>query len=133
MHIISAERNKIQDLRPLLQCNLGILDVAGNPLSEESYFEVIPKLVERGCKISCSQVREWRVTLRMQHSGIPLNCYEKEGEYYLCSPGLALTGAPEYDHPRIDIDEVESILARDATHLLPLFRKRGGMGKMPSS
>lgn len=131
LHLLSIQRNMVQDLKPLLESNISSLEVEGNPLSEQSYYEVLPELVERGCKVSCSQEREWRITLRMQAAGIPLVCYASDGRYHLCSPGLGVTKVPDYDHPEVEIDELEGTLNRNPSELLSIFESRGGTGSPP--
>ncbi len=52
--------NLITELSPLERLpNLGFLYVQGNPLSPESYHEVIPKLQERGVRVKYSNEEEW--------------------------------------------------------------------------
>ncbi|MFD7290266.1 hypothetical protein [Streptomyces sp. NPDC059863] len=133
LRILRIQRNFVRDLTPLLECALATLEVAGNPLSEESCGEVLPKLVERGCEVSCSGEREWRATLRLWSANIPLSCYENGGRYYLCSPGLGVTKLPDYDHPEVEMSEVEGLLDRDPTELLRVFESRGGIWSSPDA
>ncbi|MEV6165370.1 hypothetical protein AB0L71_26280 [Streptomyces sp. NPDC052052] len=132
LRILSLPRNRIQDVSPLLNCNLASLEITGNPLSQDSYEMVLPELMRRGCNVSRSQEREWRASLRIREANIPLSCYRNNGRYYLCSPGLEITGSPDTDHPEIRIDEVEDLLDRDPNVLLELFRQRGGVWHPPN-
>ncbi|MFJ6016681.1 hypothetical protein [Streptomyces sp. NPDC092952] len=133
LDFLSIQRNTVQDLRPLLGNRIARIEIEGNPLSEHSYYEVIPKLVEQGSEVSYSGEREWRITLRMQSAGIPLVCYSSEDLYYLCCPGFSMTKTPDYDHPEVRVGEVEEILDRDPRDLIRLFEKRGGTGIPPES
>ncbi|MFI8434365.1 hypothetical protein ACIGJO_11540 [Streptomyces sp. NPDC079020] len=131
LRLLAMPRNWIHDASPLLDCNLASLEIEGNPLSRNSYEVVLPELMRRGCDVSRSQEREWRASLRIRETNIPLSCYENSGQYYLCSPGLEITESPDTDHPEIEIDEVENLLDRDPNKLLDLFRQRGGVWPPP--
>ncbi|MFC8535553.1 hypothetical protein ACFUJY_16565 [Streptomyces sp. NPDC057249] len=132
LRLLATPRNLIQDLSPLLECDLADLEIDGNPLTRNSYDVAIPELTRRGCNVSRSQEREWRASLRCREEGIPLGCYRSGDDYYLFSPGLEVTESPDTDHPKVEIEEVEDLLAREPGKLLELFRERGGIWPPPS-
>ncbi|WP_405824361.1 hypothetical protein OG705_29540 [Streptomyces sp. NBC_00838] len=121
-----APRNFVTDLSPLMNARrLANLDVTGNPLSEHSYREVIPRLVGRGCRVIASAELEWALTRRLHARGIPVSCYRKDGAYRLCRPGLGLTNAPEYAHPVIREGDIRILLDEDPYRVHRHFERKG--------
>ncbi|MGW3395022.1 hypothetical protein [Streptomyces hydrogenans] len=129
--VLDIQRNHVVDLDSLTESGVRNLAVDGNPLSRHSYEQVLPQLEERGCRVSRSGDREWRVSARMHEVGAPFVCYERGGSYFLCSPGLSVTEQPARDHPKVDPDELEGILDMDPGELMSLFRSRGGVWPPP--
>ncbi|MEU6609180.1 hypothetical protein ABZ922_29695 [Streptomyces shenzhenensis] len=118
----SMPRDFVADIEPLLHVpTLLQVDVTGNPLSDVSYREIIPKLVEKGCRVQFSQELEWRVTVRLQAAGVGVACYESARGYRLCRPGLGLTDAPQYGHPVITKEDAEGFLKGDPEESLRFF------------
>ncbi|GAB2889025.1 leucine-rich repeat domain-containing protein [Streptomyces mayteni] len=118
----SMPRDFVADIEPLLHVpTLLQVDVTGNPLSDVSYREVIPKLVENGCRVRFSQELEWRVTVHLQTAGVGVACYGSARGYRLCRPGLGLTDAPQYGHPVITKKDAEGLLEGDPEGALRFF------------
>ncbi|RST19520.1 hypothetical protein EF908_31990 [Streptomyces sp. WAC04770] len=109
-----APRNFITDITPLVNVS-GIrnLDVTGNPLSEHSYRDLVPRLIEQGCRVLVSDELEWKLTHHLHAQGVAVSCYRKNKDYRLCRPGLGLTDAPEFAHPVIQESDVASLLTGD--------------------
>ncbi len=60
----------IEDISPLLELpNLKGVGLEGNPLSEESYYEVLPKLEERVNTLDYSEEDVWKLQRRMWEAG----------------------------------------------------------------
>ncbi|MDT0319360.1 hypothetical protein [Streptomyces millisiae] len=107
----TAPRNFIGDVSDLLSCGrLQSVDLTGNPLSEDSYFEVIPTLRRKLRQVQYSEELEWRVTVHLHQHGVPVSCYASDRGYRLCRPGLRLTGSPEFAHPVITEEGVRELL-----------------------
>ncbi|MEU1302594.1 hypothetical protein [Streptomyces shenzhenensis] len=118
----SMQRNFVADIETLLYVpTLLQVDVTGNPLSDFSYREIIPKLVEKGCRVRFSKELEWRVTRRLQTAGVGVACYESDRGYRLCRPGLRLTDTPQYGHPVITKEDAEGLLKRNPEEALTFF------------
>ncbi|MGW4159524.1 hypothetical protein [Streptomyces sp. NPDC004788] len=110
----TLRRDFITDLTPLLRVSsLLEADVVGNPLSEYSYREVIPQLLAADCRVTFSGELEWRTTARLHAEGVPVSVYSDGSDFRLCRPGLALTDAPQYEHPLVSEAEVRSLLTGD--------------------
>jgi hypothetical protein len=64
--------NHIEDLSPLLEHenleNMSI-DVRGNPLTEESFYEVLPALEERASYVNSINEQAWKLQRRMWEAG----------------------------------------------------------------
>lgn len=117
--------NFVKDLRLLLECpQIREIDVTGNPLSEESYLEVLPELGRRGCRVTFSDERSWRLTLLMHSVGLPFSCYQGEGGYRICRPGLRYTARPEASHPYVVPSELEVLLSSDIDEVKSLFNRK---------
>ncbi|MFJ5726388.1 hypothetical protein [Streptomyces sp. NPDC093149] len=86
---LAFPRNFIEDLSPLLELKQPCeIDVTGNPLSEDSYCNVLPELSRRGHRVKASGELLWKVTKRLHSEGVPVCCYRGRGpnEYRLCRP-----------------------------------------------
>lgn len=126
-----VSQNLLTDLTPLLQMTgPENLDTAGNPLTAESYEQVIPALRERGMRVTCSAPEEWQLTLRMQAAGLPYCCYRDMDQLRLNSPGLGHTDMPEAGHPVVTEEELEDLLASDPAGIHKLFARRDEMWPM---
>jgi len=126
--LLDVSRNLLTDLTPLLAMSgLQSINTDGNPLSVESYDQVVPALRERGVRVSCSERVEWQLTLRMQAARLPYCCYRKRGELRLNSPGLGHTDRPEFGHPVVTVEELEGCLATDPAVIHELFARRERM------
>jgi Leucine-rich repeat (LRR) protein len=97
------------------------LDLTGNPLSDHSYYDVIPELRGRTSELRVSGEREWRLTRRLHASGLPFDYYRDDEGHWLCRPGLDHTDYPDSDHLEIAPDELEAILDRDPADIPGLF------------
>jgi hypothetical protein len=59
---VSLSFNFIEDISPLLELDeVFTLDLHGNPLSEESYYEIVPKLEEKGMRPRVDDEEIWRL------------------------------------------------------------------------
>ncbi|MEV8455702.1 hypothetical protein AB0467_26140 [Streptomyces sp. NPDC052095] len=115
-------RNIIQDIEPLLNISrLRNVDLTGNPLSEKSYRQIVPRLIEKDCRVILSEEFEWRLTRHLHDNGVPVSCYTNQGAYRLCRPGLKLTDSPEYAHPVISESDAASLLSGDPRRALEYF------------
>jgi hypothetical protein len=119
---LDVPRNRIRDIAPLgTGPNPKFIDVTGNPLSEQSYREVIPHLVSQGRRVRFSAELEWKVTARLHDAGIPVCCYVDNLGYRLCRPGLQLTELPQFAHPLVTEDDVRRLLDDDPRTVLDYF------------
>ncbi|MFE4372656.1 hypothetical protein ACFRMN_31365 [Streptomyces sp. NPDC056835] len=122
LYTLRVARNFIRELAPLLnQARLKRADLRGNPLSEQAYTVAIPKLLSRGVDITSSAAREWHLTRRLHDSGLPFSFYRATDGYRLSRPGLSLTERPEADHPIVEPDELERLLANSLGAVEDLF------------
>lgn len=118
-------RNLVTDLTPLLDLrNVENLDTVGNPLTVESYEEVLPELRGRGMYITSSARSEWELTVRMQEAGLPFICYRTQGVLRLASPGFSLTERPNYGHSAVTEDELRGALDEDPQRVYRLFERK---------
>lgn len=118
-----APRNVLQDIEPLLRMpDLVTVDVRGNPLSEDSYRSIVPRLVQNGCRVDSSGELEWKLTVRLHASGVPISCYRDESGYRLNRPGMALTKYPDYAHPKISENEAVRLLNSEPERAYEYFR-----------
>lgn len=128
---LDVSRNLLTDLTPALEMTgPENIDTAGNPLTAESYEQLIPALRERGMRVTCSGQREWRLTLRMQAAGLPYCCYRDVDQLRLNSPGLRQTDVPEAGHPVVTEEELEGFLESDPAGIHKLFARRDQMWPM---
>jgi hypothetical protein len=122
--ILTVPTNLVQDLTPVLGAQrIRQMDVVGNPLSDESYYEILPQLKRQGCQISASDEREWQITRRMHTASYPFSFYTTEMGSRLARPGLELTSEPELKHPFVSSDELETLLDQDPDQLPTLFQR----------
>lgn len=118
-------QNLVTDLTPLLDLsNVRNLDTIGNPLTVESYDEVLPELRSRGMYITASERSEWELTLRMQEAGLPFICYREHDVLRLASPGFRLTELPDYGHSAVTDDELRRVLDEDPQQVYQLFERK---------
>ncbi|MEV6639229.1 hypothetical protein [Amycolatopsis sp. NPDC051371] len=118
-------QNLVTDLTPLLSLrNVQNLDTIGNPLTVESYDEVLPELRGRGMYITSSDRSEWELTLRMQEAGLPFICYRADNILRLASPGFRLTKLPDYGHSAVTEDELRKALDEDPQRVYRLFDRK---------
>ncbi|MDL4776658.1 MULTISPECIES: leucine-rich repeat domain-containing protein [Thermomonosporaceae] len=116
---ISALRSGLPKLREV--------DLTGNPLSEESYCEVVPELRQRVREtVTVSEEREWQITRRLYAAGVPFDYFRHGDTYLLCRPGLAFTGTPDAGHAEIGPDELEAVLQRGPEEVHKLFAREAG-------
>lgn len=121
----NIDRNLVTDLTPLLDLrNVQNLDTIGNPLTAESYEEVLPELRSRGMYITASKRSEWELTIRMQGAGLPFICYRKHGVLRLASPGFRLTERPNLGHSVVTEDELREALDEDPQRIYQLFDRK---------
>lgn len=129
---LKAPNNSIEDLSPLLDCpGLNRLEVQGNPLSEQSYLEVLPRLRSRGVQVFASGEREWRLTRRLHEIGLPFSYYHSDEGHQLCRPGLSYTDWPATGHPIIDPDDLERLIDGEPTRIHELFAQEELMFALP--
>ncbi|WP_162890070.1 leucine-rich repeat domain-containing protein [Streptomyces olivoreticuli] len=125
LHTLDLPRNFIEDLSPLLGCpQLQSLDVRGNPLSDETYRDVLPELQRRGVKMVVPTVQERDLMVRMRSISLPYSYYRMEESYRLSRPGLGLTDMPEADHIKIGPDELSRLVAADREALASIFERK---------
>lgn len=125
---IDVSRNLVEDLSPLLQLSdVQNVNTDGNPLSVDSYERIIPELRRRGARVTCSERREWQLTLRLRDAGLPFCCYRKRDKLRLNSPGLRHTELPELGHPVVTENELEELLAKNPDGIYELFARRDRM------
>ncbi|RST08516.1 hypothetical protein E2C00_19645 [Streptomyces sp. WAC05374] len=119
---LNVERSLVSDISPTVECaGLGWLDVTGNPLSDESYREVLPELRAKGVDVRASEEREWSLTRALHDAGLPF-AYCLHGDHHrLSRPGLTRTGNPEGGHISISPEELEHLLATSPEDIEPLF------------
>lgn len=121
----NINRNLVTDLTPLLGLrNVQNLDTIGNPLTVESYEEVLPELRGRGMYITASERSEWELTLRMQAAGLPFICYHNHDALRLASPGFRLTERPNFGHSAVTEDELREALDEDPQRVYQLFERK---------
>lgn len=119
--------NAIQDATALLSGlpELREVDLTGNPLSEESYHEVVPALRQRVREsVAVSEEREWQITRKLHAAGIPFDYFRQDDTYLLCRPGLEFTDTPDAGHARIEPADLEAMLQRDPKEIHELFTGR---------
>lgn len=122
LHTVGIKRSSLRDISPLLRCGpLVEVNVAGCPLSDESYREVIPELISRGCMVTAPGERERQLMNRLWEYGLPFSYYSSAQGHRLSRPGLALTETPQMNHPVIAPDDLEELLASDPTAVEALF------------
>jgi hypothetical protein len=67
---LSINYGFIEDISPLLKLpNLKLVNLEGNPLSEESYYEVLPKLEERVNTVFYSEEHIWKLQRQIWEAG----------------------------------------------------------------
>lgn len=111
---ISALRSELPILREV--------DLTGNPLSEESYREVLPELrLEVRETVTVSEEREWQITRKLHTAGVPFDYFRQGDTYLLCRPGLAFTDTPDAGHVEIGPDELEAVLQQGTEEVHKLF------------
>ncbi|GLY97768.1 hypothetical protein [Actinoplanes sp. NBRC 103695] len=117
-------RNLVADLRPLLQMpSLGIVDVVGNPITDDSFHQVVPKLQAQGKFVQCSTRADWQLTLRLRAAGLPFSVYRTQGKLRLVSPGLDHTDSPAFGHVVVSAAEIDRLLTDDPAGVNALFAK----------
>ncbi|QXE33808.1 hypothetical protein KQY30_05385 [Streptomyces sp. GMY02] len=101
--------------------------LTGNPLSEESYHEVVPELRQRGTEIvTVSEEREWQITRKLYAAGVPFDYFRRGDTYLLCRPGLEFTDKPSAAHAEIGPEELEAVLRRGPEEVHKLFDRKAG-------
>ncbi|MFJ1798919.1 hypothetical protein [Streptomyces sp. NPDC088180] len=121
--------NAIEDITALRSGlpKLREVDLTGNPLSEESYLEVVPELRRQIREtVVVSEEREWQITRKLHASGVPFDYYRQGETYLLCRPGLAFTNSPNAGHAEIGPAELEAVLQRGADEVHKLFERQSG-------
>jgi hypothetical protein len=121
--------NRIETITALLGLSqLSMLSLVGNPLSPHSYYEVLPRIPMAlpepffpGEK-EFSAEEEWQLTLELQQRGMPACYYRRDGQYYLCIPGLSITSQPETGHARLNPGQLRAELAKPDPDLLTIYR-----------
>ncbi|MFE6102230.1 hypothetical protein ACFVQ4_19970 [Streptomyces laurentii] len=125
LYQIELPRNFVEDVEPLLECaQLNSVDVTGNPLSDASYYEVLPKLERKGVRISAPTPQERDLMLRMRSIGLPFAYYHMGDSYRLSRPGLKLTDMPQADHIKINPEELDSLIESGRETLAGIFDRR---------
>ncbi|MEU7022819.1 hypothetical protein ABZ990_19475 [Streptomyces sp. NPDC046203] len=126
LHTLGVRRNFLQEIGPVSGIeNLEQLDVTGNPLSEETVRVILPELRARGVHVKSSGEMEIGLTRRLHAIGLPFSYYRSSMGYQLSRPGLALTANPEGDHPFVQPEELESLIARSPGEVAALFEDEG--------
>jgi hypothetical protein len=121
--------NSIEDITALRSELPKLYEVVltGNPLSEESYREVVPQLRQRGTEtVTVSEEREWQITRKLYAAGVPFDYFRQGDTYLLCRPGLAFTDTPDAGHAEIGPDELEAVLQRGPEEVHKLFARQAG-------
>lgn len=116
--------NAIEDITALRSGlpKLREVDLTGNPLSDESYREVVPELRQQIREtVTVSEEREWQITRKLYAAGVPFDYFRRGDTYLLCRPGLALTDTPNAGHVEIGPGELEAVLQRGAGEVHKLF------------
>lgn len=122
LHTLGVRRNFLQEISPVTRIeNLEQLDVTGNPLNVEAVRVALPELRARGVHVKSSSEMEISLMRRMHASGLPFSYYRSSMGYQLSRPGLALTANPEGDHPFVQPEELESLIARSPDEVAALF------------
>lgn len=116
---LTALRSELPKLREVV--------LTGNPLSEESYREVVPELRQRVTEtVTVSEEREWQITRRLYAAGVPFDYFRQGDTYLLCRPGLEFTDTPDAGHAEIGPDELEAVLRRGPEEVHKLFTRQAG-------
>ncbi|WP_405614826.1 hypothetical protein [Streptomyces sp. NBC_01508] len=118
--------NAIEDITALRSGlpKLREVDLTGNPLSEESYRELVPELRQRVREtVTVSREREWQITRKLHAAGVPFDYFRQGDTYLLCRPGLAFTNTPDAAHAEIGPAELEAVLRRGANEVHKLFTR----------
>lgn len=121
--------NAIEDITVLRSGlpKLREVDLTGNPLSEESYLEVVPELRQQVREtVTVSEEREWQITRKLHAAGVPFDYFRQGDVNLLCRPGLAFTDTPDAGHAEVGPDELEAILQRGADEVHKLFARKPG-------
>lgn len=123
-----VSRNLLRDLTPMRELrSIANIDTIGNPLTAESYEEVIPELIARKMYVTYSGRREWELTVRMRDAGLPFCCYRSQNVLRLNSPGMAHTAVPHAGHPVVTEDELERALDEAPDRIFSLFERGAGL------
>ncbi|CAG6398310.1 hypothetical protein NMG29_39550 [Streptomyces cocklensis] len=124
----NLNRNLITDLTPLLDLHdLTSLDIIGNPLTAESYEEVLPELRSRGMYITWSERSDWELTVRLQEAGLPFICYRNQNVLRLGSPGFHHVKVPDAGHSAVTENELREALDEDPQRVYQLFERGEGL------
>lgn len=126
--LCNLANNLITDLTPLLDLQgITSLDIIGNPLTPESYEEVLPKLRSRGTYVTWSERSEWELTVRLQEAGLPFICHRTQNVLRLGSPGFRHVKVPEAGHPAVTENELRAALDEDPQRVYQLFERGAGL------
>ncbi len=65
-------RSRVRDLTPLLDAESGmIFNLRGNPLSDESYRDILPRLEEGALEVTFDTEDIWQLNRRLDEQGVP--------------------------------------------------------------
>ncbi|MFH9198945.1 hypothetical protein ACH4KO_16955 [Streptomyces anulatus] len=105
------------------------INVTGNPLSPDSFYQVIPELRSRGIDVTSSGEEEWRITRMLHEAGLPY-CYyrDDQGKFRISRPGLALTDRPEVNHPVIAPERLMELVTDQPSEVSELFERPDTQG-----
>ena len=143
LEMLIADFGFIEDISPLLDLpNLKLVQLQGNPLSEESYYEVLPELEERVNVVDYSEEPIWKLQRRMWEAGHRASYHKSWAHKYgtLVVPELfdevdrdkfdrnkrwAIEGKLKPDQLREELDKPEPDIAEIARrYWTPPYRRR---------
>jgi hypothetical protein len=121
---VQLDCNNVENITPLLELpRLSYISLVGNPLSSESYHDIIPKLPGASLDKKYSGKQEWELTLELRQRGMQACYYRENLDYYLCVPGLEVTEFPEAGHALIKPDALRAELANPDADLRTIYQK----------
>ena len=122
----------VEDLRPLLTYEyLDKVNVRGCPLSEESFFEILPELKEKPRRHlakpphvwHCDE-EAWRLSVELRDRGLRAVYTENQRhEKMVIAPGLLANDTPDLYAYRLTPDELRAVLDAQEWELKPFMAR----------
>jgi hypothetical protein len=120
---LTVSWNFIEDISPILEMPvLESLEIYGNPLTPESYYEILPQLEDRFGNVYCDDEETWKLQRRMWEQGHRA-CFGNEAHYRLIVPELCCRLKKSFA-VRIEPEELEAELAREGADIEEIAERR---------